>query len=175
MFEGFKSRWQHRAFRRRMMAASVLGVLALGGAATAATQGSDQGGDSHGHRHGWHRMDPAKMQAHFEARLDKALRDVGASDQQRQQIKDIADRTFADIKPLREGMQNRREDMRKALTAPTVDAAQLESLRASHVQRMDQISKRITQGIADAANVLTPEQRAKLAERFDRFGPFRGA
>ena len=30
MFEGFKSRWKHRAFRRRMMAASVLGVLALG-------------------------------------------------------------------------------------------------------------------------------------------------
>jgi Spy/CpxP family protein refolding chaperone len=32
----------------------------------------------------------------------------------------------------------------------------------------DQVSKRITQSIADAADVLSPEQRAQLVERMQR-------
>ena len=35
---------------------------------------------------------------------------------------------------------------------------------------MDATSKRLTQALADAADVLTVEQRKKLAERAQRFG-----
>jgi Spy/CpxP family protein refolding chaperone len=40
----------------------------------------------------------------------------------------------------------------------------VESLRQEMVQRHDQASKRMTQAMLEAAQVLTPEQRTKLAE-----------
>jgi Spy/CpxP family protein refolding chaperone len=54
------------------------------------------------------------------------------------------------------------------LSQPQVDRAALEALRAKQAQAMDQISRRFTQSLADAADVLTPEQRAKLAERMEK-------
>jgi Spy/CpxP family protein refolding chaperone len=49
------------------------------------------------------------------------------------------------------------------LTAPAIDRAALEELRVQQMQQMDLISKRILVAVADAAEVLTPAQRAKLA------------
>jgi Spy/CpxP family protein refolding chaperone len=48
--------------------------------------------------------------------------------------------------------------------APVIDRAALERLRAEQMQRMDVISRRILAAVEDAAEVLTPEQRAKFAE-----------
>jgi Spy/CpxP family protein refolding chaperone len=49
--------------------------------------------------------------------------------------------------------------------APTVDAAAAESLRQQLLAQHDQASKRVLQAMLDVSKVLTPEQRAKLAER----------
>ena len=43
----------------------------------------------------------------------------------------------------------------------------LEALRVEHLALADEVSKKITAGLADAADVLTPEQRAKLARHWD--------
>ena len=58
----------------------------------------------------------------------------------------------------------------------------MERLRAEQVTLADSVSKRITQALAEAADVLTPEQRQKVAgrlnERMDHnergWGYFRG-
>ena len=42
-------------------------------------------------------------------------------------------------------------------------AAAIEALRARRIAAMDQISRRVTTAMEDAANVLTPDQRVKLA------------
>jgi len=48
------------------------------------------------------------------------------------------------------------------LTAPTIDRAALEQLRATEIGKLDQASKAAVQAMADAAEVLSPDQRAKL-------------
>jgi Spy/CpxP family protein refolding chaperone len=54
------------------------------------------------------------------------------------------------------------------LSQPQIDRGALEALRAKQSRAMDEISRRLTQSLADAAEVLTPEQRGKLAERMER-------
>jgi Spy/CpxP family protein refolding chaperone len=49
--------------------------------------------------------------------------------------------------------------------APVVDRAALEQLRVEQMQRMDLVSRRILVAVEDAADVLTPEQRARFAEQ----------
>jgi Spy/CpxP family protein refolding chaperone len=64
-------------------------------------------------------------------------------------------------------MRDARRQARQLLTAPTVDRPALEALRAAQLAEADAASRRMVQAIADAAEVLTPEQRAKLAQRLD--------
>jgi Spy/CpxP family protein refolding chaperone len=51
------------------------------------------------------------------------------------------------------------------LAKPNVDRAALEAIRAQEIQAADAMSKRFVQSLADVAEVLTPEQRAQLAEK----------
>jgi Spy/CpxP family protein refolding chaperone len=53
----------------------------------------------------------------------------------------------------------------QAFTAPNLDPAAVEQLRQQMLQQHDQMSRRMTQAMLDAARVLTPEQRARLGER----------
>ena len=48
------------------------------------------------------------------------------------------------------------------------DRARLETVRADQIRLADEASQRFVQGIADAAEVLTPEQRAALVARMQR-------
>ena len=56
-----------------------------------------------------------------------------------------------------------------ALTAPTINAGEVERLRKLSMANADKISALITQGMVASAQVLTPEQR-KLAQAGDRQG-----
>jgi periplasmic protein CpxP/Spy len=50
------------------------------------------------------------------------------------------------------------------LTAPTIDRSAIERLRAEQIGLAETASKRIAQALADAADVLSPEQRRKVAD-----------
>jgi Spy/CpxP family protein refolding chaperone len=50
------------------------------------------------------------------------------------------------------------------LTAPTIDRTAIERLRAEQIALADTASKRIAQALADATEVLNPEQRRKIAD-----------
>jgi Spy/CpxP family protein refolding chaperone len=50
------------------------------------------------------------------------------------------------------------------LTAPSVDRSAIERLRVEQMGLADTASKRIAQALADASDVLTPEQRRKVAD-----------
>jgi Spy/CpxP family protein refolding chaperone len=54
------------------------------------------------------------------------------------------------------------------MSAPTIDRAAIETLRVEQIGLADTASKRIAQALADTAEVLSPEQRVKLAERMQR-------
>ena len=53
----------------------------------------------------------------------------------------------------------------EAITGPSIDRARLESLRAEQVKSLDEASKRLVVAISDAAEVLSPDQRAALAAK----------
>jgi Spy/CpxP family protein refolding chaperone len=45
-----------------------------------------------------------------------------------------------------------------------VDRAALETLRVEQMHQMDMVSKRVVTALADAAEVMTPEQRVRFGE-----------
>jgi Spy/CpxP family protein refolding chaperone len=51
------------------------------------------------------------------------------------------------------------------LTAPSIDRGALEQLRISQIQAADAMSQRTLKAMADATEVLSAEQRSRLAER----------
>ena len=123
---------------------------------------------------GWHAghgpgaMSPESMQRRADAMVRWMLADVNATEAQQQQIAGIISATMTELAPLRQKHFEARTQAAELLAKPSVDRAALEALRAQEMAAADQVSKRITQSIADAADVLSPEQRAQLVERMQR-------
>lgn len=127
-----------------------------------------------GHWHGDGMMggslDPAEIDARV-ARMVKHLAvEVDATKEQQEKLTQIASAAAKDMLPLRDKLREGRDQARALLTQPTVDRAAIERLRADKLATMDALSKRASQAIADAAEVLTLEQRKELADRFPPFG-----
>src|SRR5262245_29149594 len=99
---------------------------------------------------------------------------VDASSEQKQKLRDVVQRAADDLRPLHEKIRDGRRQAREVLTAPTIDRGKLESLRTDQMKLADQASQRVTAALAEAADVLTPEQRATLGGRLERFGGRRG-
>lgn len=125
----------------------------------------------HGH-HGGHRhhddMSVLQIEESADRFAERLAKRVNADEGQTEKLKQIAQTASQDIVPVRVQMKESREQLVKLLQAPTVDRAALEQLRSAQLQQMDEVSKRMTQSLADASDVLTPEQRAKLAERWQK-------
>lgn len=160
---------KRRTLRRITTGALLSGLLAIGVVATAA-----QGGMHHGHGgpDGFGpNGDPAAMAEHLEFRADWILSKIGASDQQKTQIHAILQSAAADLAPLQKQHCELRKQMRDALVAPTIDRALLTQLRTQQMQLADKTSARMQEALIASAEVLTPEQRKAVAERFDKHGP----
>lgn len=126
---------------------------------------------------GWHGgmsdMDPAAQARRIEAMVAFSLADVDATPEQRDKIATIMKAAANDLQASRkQHMQARRQSM-EMLAAPTIDRAQLEKLRIEQMQLGDSVSRRMLQAMIDSAEVLTPEQRSKAAERWQKRMPTR--
>lgn len=157
--------WFGRRRWSRRFAIGAMSVAAIGAAGIGFAHAHGPGG--HGGQ-GWGQRDPAQMQRFMEERLRRALTEVGANEVQQTQVTDIMRAAMTELMPLREQGRNARQTSMRLLAQPTVDRAQLEVLRQQQVSLHDQVTKRMTQAFADVADVLTPDQRAKFAERFQR-------
>lgn len=91
--------------------------------------------------------------------LDK----VGATPDQKARIDQIMKAAMTDLSSQRDADRVGHDQMLKLLSAPTIDRAAIEQLRVQQSAQRDLASKRMTQAFADAADVLTPEQRAKVS------------
>lgn len=99
---------------------------------------------------------------------ERMLDSIGATADQKVQLRKIHETAFADMKPLREAGRKLHEQMRSQFAQPNVDANAIEALRQQLQANREQASKRMTQAMLDASRVLTPEQRKKLAERMEQ-------
>jgi Spy/CpxP family protein refolding chaperone len=136
-------------------AAAGLGTLAFGALA-------------HGRRGGRGGFDPADMEERLDRMLRHAYVEIDATPEQQAKIEPIVKQAAAELRPLREQARNARREGLRLFSADTIDRGAIERLRAQQIQATDAASKRFTQALTDVAEVLTPEQRRTLAERFAR-------
>jgi protein CpxP len=101
------------------------------------------------------------MHQGMQARMDRILTDVGATDSQKTQVKAIWAGLAPQLKAARQEHKQLREQIEQAISAPTIDTAAIEKLRQQSVQSIDRTSTLLTQGMVSTARVLTPEQRQK--------------
>src|SRR5438445_9378315 len=106
--------------------------------------------------------------AQIDDRIDRMTKhmaiELDATADQQAKIASIAKAAVADLRPLREKAQAARSQAVALLTAPTIDRTAVERLRAEQIGLAETASKRIAQALADAADVLSPEQRRKVAD-----------
>jgi periplasmic protein CpxP/Spy len=146
-------------------------VLAAGLTGALATKAFSDGFDlrpAHW-RHGGF-MDGAIDPARIEDRADRMVRhlaiEVDATPEQQEKLRAVMKATVQELLPLRGRMQEARGRARDLLTQPTIDRAAIEKLRAEQIALADSVTKRLTQAVADAAEILTAEQRRTLSDHF---------
>lgn len=155
--------------RSRWLIAGGVAVVALAGIGAAGAMG---GGEAMGR----HVMEAGmKHGGHFAGRgLSRALDAVDATAEQEDRIWAIIDDTRAELRPVMREFRDTRETVMQLMAAPTIDRAAAETLRAERIAAIDEASKKVTAALLDAAEVLTPEQRAELAKHLgERKGPRR--
>ncbi|MDR7295053.1 Spy/CpxP family protein refolding chaperone [Pelomonas aquatica] len=140
-----------------LRAGTVAAALAIGGAAAHA----QPAGHGEHHRGGSAMMTPGGM---FGGHIEHMLDVVNATDAQRSQIEAIFKAARQDLAGQREAGMKLHQQMATLFTATNIDAAAIESVRAQMSAQHEAASKRLSQASIEAARVLTPEQRAKIAE-----------
>jgi periplasmic protein CpxP/Spy len=122
---------------------------------------------------GWH--DGPFTAAQIDDRIDRMTKhmaiELDATADQQARIAAIAKAAVGDLRPLRERAQAARAQGLALLTAPTIDRSAIERLRSEQIGLAETASKRIAQALADAADVLNPEQRKKVADWVASRGP----
>jgi len=154
-----KTRARELRSRRWIMAALVGGSIAAataGGARIASAAQAAMG--HHGGQHG--AMDPAAADRHVGEIVDRVLPD-GTPDQ-KTRLAALIRSAHAEMAPVHEQLRQAHERARELLMQPRVDRAALETLRAAQMRQLDAASQRLVQRLADAADLLTPEQRGRL-------------
>ncbi len=157
--------------RRRFFKRAAIATLIGGIAAGIGFKAFGQGGGSCG----WHRggfmagpLDPAQVDEHLDRMLKHLYVEIDATDEQKERLAPIVKQAVKDLLPLREKMQGARKQAVELLTRDAVDRAEIETLRAEHLQLAEQASRRIAQALGDAAEVLTAAQRKELAARMEK-------
>jgi Spy/CpxP family protein refolding chaperone len=148
----------------RLMFAAL--VMALAGSVATLVQAQPFGGPGHhhggyGHGSAMGGYDGAMGGRMFEHMLDG----VNATTDQRNRIRGIMKTAMEDVRKQREAGRGLRAQAMTLFTQPTVDPAAVEALRKQMMDQHDQVSRRMMQSMLEASAVLTPEQRAQLAER----------
>ena len=166
----------NRGRRKWLAIAGLLGVVGASGVVAAQTYGPHGGfGPGMMMRHGGPMtMDPATMADMADRGIRHMAIEVDATPEQTDKLRAIARDLVKDLAPLRTARQEAATRARALLTQDTIDKAAIETFRAEQIARMDAASRRVTKALGDAAEILTPEQRRKLADRMPRpgSGPF---
>ena len=121
----------------------------------------------------WHVMEPGKLTPEetasmVERKVNHVLSRVDATDEQKTKVTAIAKAAAADLSKLGFTPRESRTKFLELFRADQINPDAIEALRAEQSMKWDAATKRIAQAVAEAAQVLTPEQRRDLTERWRR-------
>ena len=154
---------QKKRIGRRWIIVAVL-TLAVGASGAA---GAMAGGFGFHHGPAHHgKMDPANAAKHIDKMVERVIPD--GTPQQKARLAEIGKSAFADLMPIHAQFRGAHKQLHELLMAPAIDRVALESLRVEQMQRADAMSRRMLAAVADASEVLTPEQRVRFAEHMKK-------
>ena len=109
-------------------------------------------------------LSPAQIDDRIDRMTKHMAIELDATTDQQVKVANIVKAAVSDLRPLHEKAHATRAQVVTLLTASTIDRSAIERLRAEKIGLAETASKRIAQALADAADVLSPEQRRKLAD-----------
>ena len=158
-----------RRVRGWIVALALIGLGAVGGALTTVAVDADaHGGWRHGFRHhGHHRTtDPTQVTEKLQHMSAWTLGSVDATEDQRERVDAILASAVNDVFPLRAEHEAHHRDLIAELARPQIDRAGLERVRAAELALAEKATVRLLDATVAIAEVLEPEQRQRLVERF---------
>jgi periplasmic protein CpxP/Spy len=166
-----EGRPQSRRSGRWLLALIVVLAAGLTGAFVSQAIGQEHGFGPGPWGGGWHHggfmggpEDSASIQDHVDRVVKHLAVEIDATAEQQEELRAIITAAVEDLQPLHQQARAAHQQAHDLLTQPTIDRDALEKVRSEQIALWDGASKRITQAIADAADVLTPEQRQRLGE-----------
>jgi Spy/CpxP family protein refolding chaperone len=137
---------------------AVLGFVALTGFAGC-------GGRHHGHGG----RDPAEVAAFVTSRVEDALDDLDATPDQRAKIMALKDRLVAAGLQAHAGSQEAHDAVFAEWKSDKPDAQKLHQLVDARIDAMRAFAHQAVDAGVEAHDVLTPEQRAKVTRKIERW------
>lgn len=112
--------------------------------------------------------DPAQVAAFVTDRLDGLLDDIDATPAQRTQIQAIKDRMLQRVQALHATRQATHQTLLAEWSADQVDRAKVHALIDERGAEMKALAHEAADALIEAHDLLTPEQRAKVAKKAER-------
>jgi periplasmic protein CpxP/Spy len=115
----------------------------------------------------WHHMwvgppSEAQIEDHADRMVRHLAIEIDATAEQQSKLQTIVKSAIKDLVPMRDKFLAARQQARDLLTQASIDRGAIEKLRADQIAAVDAFTKRLVQGLDDAAEALTPEQRQKI-------------
>jgi Spy/CpxP family protein refolding chaperone len=126
---------------------------------------------------GWHgrgcgggaAKDPAAITAAVDARLEDALKSLDATPAQRVAIQGLKDKLLADGLQLREGQAAAHQALLAEWKATSPDRNRVHAILDERAAAMTAMAHEAADAALQLHDLLTPEQRAKVEGRLERF------
>ena len=160
-----------------LVVGSAYGVQAVANSKTGAHMmvlASDGGGwRGHGHRGGFAHMTDAQIEKKINRIVKHVAIEIDATPEQQTRISTLFTAVAKDIKPMRGEMRDSARKIHSLLMADKIDREALEKIRAARLADAERVSKAIVNAVAEAAEILSPDQRKVLEERVQQFRSMR--
>ena len=165
---------------------SAFGVQAVANSKTGAHMmvlASDGGSWHGGWRGGWHSRRhhdglASMTDADIEKKINRMVKhvaiEIDATPEQQDKITKLFVVVAKDMKPIRGEMRASGRKIHDLLLADKIDREALEKIRAARLADAERVSKTVVNAIAEAAEILSPDQRKVLEERIQKFRAMRG-
>jgi protein CpxP len=114
-------------------------------------------------------LDPARLNARVTDHLDDYLDDARASDAQRARIREVKDRLLPDGVALATANKKAGQQIAEQLASDRPDQARLHALVDQQIEATRAYAHKAIDGALEAHRTLSPEQRAPLTKKLQRY------